>query len=144
MRIKPPTAVHFIMLRSTYLPKISYKILFSCSCNPWAVRHEEGTIFLSTIIIACPFIWIQYYNMPIIFFTNRTSVLEKEDWKNVVDVFTNAKQVVTSVQDVARKLVDYAKFRSQAELSGKTCLFTSLFFLNLGMFLNSWMIKKCV
>lgn len=82
--------------------------------------------------------------MPIIFFTNRTSVLEKEDWKNVVDVFTNAKQVVTSVQDVARKLVDYAKFRSQAELSGKTCLFTSLFFLNLGMFLNSWMIKKCV
>ncbi|KAL1826000.1 hypothetical protein ACET3Z_012778 [Daucus carota] len=48
--------------------------------------------------------------------TDWTSVLEKEDWKNVVDMFTNAKQVVTSVQDVARKLVEYANFGSQAEL----------------------------
>ncbi|KAK1373116.1 Fungal lipase-like domain containing protein [Heracleum sosnowskyi] len=48
--------------------------------------------------------------------TDWTSVLEKEDWKNVVDLFTNAKLVITSVQDVARKLVDYAKFRSQTEL----------------------------
>lgn len=53
---------------------------------------------------------------------NRTSVLEKEDWKNVIELFTNAKQVVTSVQDVARKLVDYAKFRGQTDLLGKTCL----------------------
>lgn len=60
--------------------------------------------------------------MPLFFITNRTSILEKEDWKNVVDLFTNAKQVVTSVQDVSRKLVDYAKFWSQAELLGKTCL----------------------
>lgn len=51
-----------------------------------------------------------------ILLTDWTSVLEKEDWKNVVDLFTNAKLVVTSVQDVARKLVDYAKFRSQTEL----------------------------
>lgn len=36
-------------------------------------------------------------------------VLEKEDWRSVTDLVTNAKQVVTSVQDVARKLADYAK-----------------------------------
>uniref|UniRef100_A0A166HAY7 Fungal lipase-type domain-containing protein n=1 Tax=Daucus carota subsp. sativus TaxID=79200 RepID=A0A166HAY7_DAUCS len=40
---------------------------------------------------------------------NRMGVLEKEDWRSVTDLVTNAKQVVTSVQDVARKLADYAK-----------------------------------
>lgn len=41
--------------------------------------------------------------------TDWKGVLEKEDWRSVTDLVTNAKQVVTSVQDVARKLVDYAK-----------------------------------
>lgn len=44
--------------------------------------------------------------------TDWMSVVEKEDWKNVIDLVTNAKQVVSSVQDVARKLADYAKFRN--------------------------------
>jgi hypothetical protein len=39
----------------------------------------------------------------------RVSVLEKEDWKHIVDIVTNAKLVVSSIQDVARKLADYAK-----------------------------------
>lgn len=41
--------------------------------------------------------------------TDWMGVLEKEDWRSVTDLVTNAKQVVTSVQDVARKLADYAK-----------------------------------
>ncbi|CAN4101246.1 unnamed protein product [Withania somnifera] len=45
--------------------------------------------------------------------TNWVSVLQKEDWRGVVDLFTNAKQVVSSVQDVARRLADYAKLRGQ-------------------------------
>ncbi|KAL4596404.1 hypothetical protein ACB092_12G162200 [Castanea dentata] len=44
--------------------------------------------------------------------TDWMSVIEKEDWKNVIGLVTNAKQVVSSVQDVARKLADYAKFRN--------------------------------
>ncbi|XP_010679220.2 uncharacterized protein LOC104894639 isoform X3 [Beta vulgaris subsp. vulgaris] len=44
--------------------------------------------------------------------TDWTSVLEKEDWKNVLDFLANAKQVMSSVQDVARKVADYANFRS--------------------------------
>lgn len=39
------------------------------------------------------------------------SVIEKEEWKSVIDLVTNAKQVVYSVQDVAHKLADYANFR---------------------------------
>jgi len=46
------------------------------------------------------------------------SVLEKEDWKSVVEFLTNAKQVVTSVQDVARKVAEYAKFRNGTNPSG--------------------------
>ncbi|KAK9137753.1 hypothetical protein Sjap_008347 [Stephania japonica] len=45
--------------------------------------------------------------------TDWSSVLEKEDWKSVIDVLTNAKQVVSSVQDVARKLADFASFRNR-------------------------------
>ncbi|XP_057965989.1 uncharacterized protein LOC131156374 isoform X2 [Malania oleifera] len=45
--------------------------------------------------------------------TDWVSVIDKEDWKNVLGLVTNAKQVVSSVQDVARKLADYAKFRSK-------------------------------
>lgn len=48
------------------------------------------------------------------------SVLEKEDWKSFVELVANAKQVVSSVQDVARKLADYGKFRSKTEVAGKT------------------------
>uniref|UniRef100_A0A2P2J7P5 Fungal lipase-type domain-containing protein n=3 Tax=Rhizophora mucronata TaxID=61149 RepID=A0A2P2J7P5_RHIMU len=44
--------------------------------------------------------------------TDWMSLIEKEDWKSVMGLVTNAKQVVSSVQDVAHKLADYAKFRS--------------------------------
>lgn len=49
--------------------------------------------------------------------------MEKEDWKSFVELVANAKQVVSSVQDVARKLADYAKFRSKTNASGKTFFF---------------------
>ncbi|TMW98590.1 hypothetical protein EJD97_003821 [Solanum chilense] len=50
----------------------------------------------------------------------KVSVLQKEDWRGVVDLFTNAKQVVSSVQDVARRLADYAKLRGQTKHSEST------------------------
>ncbi|KAL4588078.1 hypothetical protein LXL04_000957 [Taraxacum kok-saghyz] len=43
------------------------------------------------------------------------NLFEKDDWNRVLDIVTNAKQVVSSVQDVARKLVDYTKFGSQTK-----------------------------
>lgn len=49
----------------------------------------------------------------------RMSVVEKEDWKSFIDLVSNAKLVVSSVQDVAWKLADYAKFRSNKEFIGK-------------------------
>ncbi|XP_044501871.1 uncharacterized protein LOC123222911 isoform X2 [Mangifera indica] len=49
--------------------------------------------------------------------TDWTSVIEKEDWKNVLDMVTNAKQMVSSVQDVARKFADYAKLRCKNDSS---------------------------
>ena len=49
-------------------------------------------------------------------------MIEKEDWKSVIDLVTNAKQVVSSVQDVARKLSDYAKFGSSKHSSGNPTL----------------------
>ncbi|XP_074316108.1 uncharacterized protein LOC141652501 [Silene latifolia] len=45
--------------------------------------------------------------------TDWKTVLQTEDWKNVVEFVTNAKQVISSVQDVARKVADYANFRSE-------------------------------
>ncbi|XVE77901.1 hypothetical protein DITRI_Ditri13aG0101100 [Diplodiscus trichospermus] len=47
----------------------------------------------------------------------------KADWKSLGDLATNAKLVVSSLQDVARKLADFAKFKSKEESSGKhsTC-----------------------
>lgn len=42
----------------------------------------------------------------------RMTILEKEDWKGVVDIVTNAKLVVSSIQDVAHKLADYASISS--------------------------------
>lgn len=50
--------------------------------------------------------------------TDWSSVFEKEEWKGVVHLFTNAKQVVFSIQDVARKLADYAKSGGQTTHSG--------------------------
>ncbi|KAG6429113.1 hypothetical protein SASPL_107152 [Salvia splendens] len=47
--------------------------------------------------------------------TDWVSVLSREDWRGVIDVVTNAKQVVASVQDVARKLAEYAKFRGETK-----------------------------
>lgn len=49
-------------------------------------------------------------------------MVEKEDWRSIIDLVTNAKQVVSSVQDVAAKLADYAKFRSNKDSSGKSTL----------------------
>ena len=37
------------------------------------------------------------------------TVLEKEDWRSVIGLVTNAKQVVTPVQDVGSKVAGYAK-----------------------------------
>ncbi|XVF80936.1 hypothetical protein PTKIN_Ptkin15bG0115600 [Pterospermum kingtungense] len=49
--------------------------------------------------------------------TDWMSVVEKADWKSVVDLVTNAKLVVSSIQDVAGKLADYASFKSKKESS---------------------------
>ncbi|XP_008447247.1 uncharacterized protein LOC103489737 isoform X1 [Cucumis melo] len=49
--------------------------------------------------------------------TDWMSLIGKEDWKSIIDLVTNAKQVVTSVQDVAQKLADYAKFTSKKKSS---------------------------
>ncbi|XP_061366957.1 uncharacterized protein LOC133310085 [Gastrolobium bilobum] len=43
--------------------------------------------------------------------TDWMSVIQKEEWKSFIDLVTNAKQFVSSVQDVALKLADYANFR---------------------------------
>ena len=49
----------------------------------------------------------------------RMSVVEKEDWKSIIDVVTNAKQVLSSVQDAARKIADYANFNRNKSSTGK-------------------------
>ncbi|RRT41803.1 hypothetical protein B296_00057529 [Ensete ventricosum] len=49
--------------------------------------------------------------------TDWMSVLGKEDWKGIVDLVTNAKQVVSSVQDVARKVTYFAKLRNPSNSS---------------------------
>ncbi|CBI20943.3 unnamed protein product, partial [Vitis vinifera] len=43
------------------------------------------------------------------FLESRMTVLEKEDWRSVIGLVTNAKQVVTPVQDVGSKVAGYAK-----------------------------------
>ncbi|CAK9150022.1 unnamed protein product [Ilex paraguariensis] len=48
--------------------------------------------------------------------TDWMSVFEKEDWRTIIDLVTNAKQFVSSVQDVAQKLADYAKFSSEIKV----------------------------
>ncbi|KAJ4956110.1 hypothetical protein NE237_012893 [Protea cynaroides] len=50
--------------------------------------------------------------------TDWMSMLEKEDYKRIVDLVANAKHVVSSVQDVARKVADYAKFTDKTNASG--------------------------
>lgn len=52
-------------------------------------------------------------------------MIEKEDWRSVIGLVTNAKQVVSSVQDVAAKLTDYAKFKSNNDSPGKPTLLYS-------------------
>ncbi|XP_037428514.1 uncharacterized protein LOC119294448 isoform X1 [Triticum dicoccoides] len=52
--------------------------------------------------------------------TDWAKVLEKEDWKHIVDIVTNAKLVVSSIQDVANKLADYAKVVTSASSGGKS------------------------
>lgn len=49
----------------------------------------------------------------------RTSIIEMADWKSIIELVSNAKQVVYSVQDVARKLADYAKFSTNKEYLGE-------------------------
>ncbi|XP_020593708.1 uncharacterized protein LOC110033891 [Phalaenopsis equestris] len=50
--------------------------------------------------------------------TDWMTILEKEDWKVIAELVTNAKHVVSSVQDVARKLAAYAtKFRKVSNSS---------------------------
>ncbi|KAL8513756.1 hypothetical protein ACS0TY_013023 [Phlomoides rotata] len=49
--------------------------------------------------------------------TDWVNVFNREDWKGVIDLVSNAKQVMTSVQDVARKLTEYAKLRGQTKYS---------------------------
>lgn len=52
------------------------------------------------------------------FHFGRETIFSREDWKGVIDLVTNAKQVVSSVQDVARKLAEYAKFTGQTKYAG--------------------------
>ncbi|XP_076933975.1 uncharacterized protein LOC143600069 [Bidens hawaiensis] len=47
--------------------------------------------------------------------TDWKTVFEKQDWRSVLDLVDNAKQVLSSVQDVAKKLVDYTKFGKEAK-----------------------------
>lgn len=49
-------------------------------------------------------------------------MIEKEEWKSVLDLVTNAKQVVSSVQDAARKVSEYAKFGNKNDFPGKLAL----------------------
>ncbi|MQM11885.1 hypothetical protein Taro_044796 [Colocasia esculenta] len=49
-------------------------------------------------------------------------VLERQDWKSIIEWVGNAKQAVSLVQDVGRKLSDYAKFRkisNDSDISNK-------------------------
>lgn len=47
--------------------------------------------------------------------TDWKTIFEKEDWKSVLDLVSNARHAVSSVQDAARKLVDYTNFRSETK-----------------------------
>lgn len=49
----------------------------------------------------------------------RISVLKREDWKSFVDLITNARQVISSIQGVALKVAEYAKFGNKPRSSGK-------------------------
>lgn len=52
----------------------------------------------------------------------RKTIFEKEDWKSVLDLVSNARHAVSSVQDAARKLVDYTNFGSQTKFVGELYL----------------------
>ncbi|KAK4418375.1 hypothetical protein Salat_2250200 [Sesamum alatum] len=50
-------------------------------------------------------------------FPGRITAFKNEDWKGVIDLVTNTKHVASSIQDVAQKLAEYAKFREQRKYS---------------------------
>ncbi|XP_024457851.2 uncharacterized protein LOC7476900 isoform X2 [Populus trichocarpa] len=83
----------------------------------WFLSHEMGTIrkclekYEDDIIPRLSAASLERLRKEILQ-TDWMSVVEKEDWKSVIGLVTNAKQVVTSIQDVAQKLADYAKFGS--------------------------------
>lgn len=54
--------------------------------------------------------------------TDWMSVIEKEDWRSLAELVTNAKQVMSSVQDAARKVADFANFRSSTSFPGEPFL----------------------
>lgn len=55
-------------------------------------------------------------------FFNGMSVVEKEDWENVINLVTNTKQVMSSVQDLAQKLTDYVILGNNRTSSYKLAL----------------------
>ncbi|KAJ6938744.1 hypothetical protein NC651_005484 [Populus alba x Populus x berolinensis] len=84
------------------LPCVSRKLADSCSHFVTTIVMQDGIIHrLSAASLA------RLRNE--ILQTDWMSVLEKEDWKSVIGLVTNAKQVISSVQDVAQKLVDHAR-----------------------------------
>ncbi|CAM8962550.1 unnamed protein product [Rhodiola kirilowii] len=50
--------------------------------------------------------------------TDWTSILDKEDRRSILELVTNAKQVVNSVHDVGKKLAQYATFKSDSNSPG--------------------------
>lgn len=101
------------LIKNYTLPHFSFS---PCIC--WLTDANSASIGDSLSTLRCSCCFVNF--LPLLF--ARKSVLEKEDWKNVVGLVTNAKQVVSSVQDVARKLADYAQFRGQTNVSGKDLL----------------------
>jgi hypothetical protein len=86
--------------------------------HPSTCRSYEQTNLLNILVrlIFAP-------DLSLIMLFCRVSVLEKEDWKHIVDIVTNAKFVVSSIQDVSRKLGDYAKIGKVTAGSGKLIVF---------------------
>ncbi|KAG6783825.1 hypothetical protein POTOM_009500 [Populus tomentosa] len=93
------------------LPCVSRKLAESCSHFVTTIVMQDDIIHrLSAASLA------RLRNE--ILQTDWMCVVEKEDWKSVIGLVTNAKQVISSVQDVAQKLVDYARFGSKKNSSG--------------------------
>ncbi|KAJ7006044.1 hypothetical protein NC653_005402 [Populus alba x Populus x berolinensis] len=92
------------------LPCVSRELAESCSHFVTAIVMQDDIIHrLSAASLA------RLRNE--ILQTDWMSVVEKEDWKSVIGLVTNAKQVISFVQDVAQKF-DYARFGSKKTSSG--------------------------